>query len=1495
MSGNARRFRPEKIDAAGVEELNNSDYIVQSGTCEVYEVVLKVNGDGALEAGADQWSKTKNTNTVDAAMFFAQTCILQMERQKEEGSMSPAISYEQSPKQWQELCMLAAKMKMGCANAEERTKVQSLMIKSDSVNIRFNKDIETAKERQKIINLNAKNKKNGKNNGNPNKRQKKKNNVMKKPEAINLNWLREDDIVFDERVNRSDDNVVQDTFLARSAVTIKQITENTAYDEFIRLNPIQEEEEPEAEDDGNEKLPEWIDWDEDARSIYPKMKMTLTPVPLDGQDPKKEENIVAIVLRFLVYDPAIVLGDFFKRLVENHEVRRQGAANATKSRYGKNTEMFPAYSSFYNTNHPVGSNTNRWTYFKAAMDYDPSLKELIGRTSYLQNEGDLFSQMRQYIRGSHFAADRVLCWENASRILSECGVDPLHCQKSSWYEGADITYPHDLQTYDYKVVFYYSPDHIGLFEQRFPYINTDQDYLAQIMAGGDPRTFVGDNGEELLPDDTYNYLKEVSSHLQDLRKTIKTSPMVKRSDIQNQQLVKYHTMNEYIYRYAEMLRIYSSVMKHYPKHYRATWIEVFEFKAAKGYDELDHRWLESDIDPDLKRRVDECRGYQAMAVRIREALMKVFKSLWVLDGNIDDLPISEPVKIMLKWMRDNFFPNLTRDFMMYDLEVGMFGNCILRMNEMFVSISKIVHPSLCILWIGLFCVYSLKRELKFNMMGHGWRATGKTKTVLDTPKAYICIPGTTESFTTSTAASDTTDNHRYDWIYLMDETEGYKVDPKEAEKNQPLVNKAKVKMVEQQVGHNVFMQIINPDGTTGRWSRVVTTDHFCVSVEVTNKEVSQKDALASRYYRFSMPMPKVPIYELGGSIPEDMKSMTQKYMRIGQYLMCCAMKASAVGAILPEPEKELWSDMSSRVIDQLVDLGAVERDDAMRGLDIMWPLVRQYVYMWAVHCAFDMPGSANYKKKFEVGDIKEVEPYLYVTMEIFWFCWTALASQWVDDNRAKLIRAVEKRSGYTKVKDSIPEDSLSNTNYCVFENDVEGSVSFHTYPDPNAEKGNKDNQIRGDDKLVDMTCVIIPGTLDQVCTALAKESGLSPTDVHGLVNEMKHMMHVPPGGAYQPMPFGSAKYFHRFINSNQRNKRTDVGDHTTMPAAFLKTNPDRTQPRTESDVTRDGVDKAYSVVRIEKDKVIFMVNIADMYRSNIIIDALIHATVCEDFPEQKFILGIPCEDSSTMLQHYNFNRSVLDAQIAYLDEDQGWLWNADTESLTWVGDPNMKADERPISRRDGVSINRRIAISESKRPFFEVVPTQPTERGDESWRSIGKSLDSLKDCRISISNFDEESALRCHLAIGRGFDDPVLTPKYIRARFEHASKEEGVQWTANKQYPQDIKADELQRERVFKRKRYRDFKGNNRKDPAKRAKEWAAIQKLQQTTDPIRSPETRDKMDRDVSRDNFVPPAILRPAPKRIADEAVVPRAGVHARKKRGKPDVLGQRMENTI
>jgi len=1502
MSGTGRRFRAEKIDAPGVTK-SKSDDLSHDNVCEHYTTVLRLDGKGAWEKGADRWSQTKNSSAVDGSKFFTQLQMLQIEKHRTEGSLVPNIAYKDNPYQFHELAKLAAKVKAGTCSTDERIRLKKSMVSSENVNLHFNECVEIAKERNRIIN-------DFKKKGKKTKKQEKKRprtetriRKLTPPKDVDISWMSQSDLIFDERKEYNKDDQDEESLLGKNfKQRLSAISDLVKMHEKYKAKPQVEEvvEIDFDEDDGGEEaidlddedsLPgmdqyPWPDWT-DKRELYPKMEVYLVPIPEEGKDCDKEENIVALVLRVLIYDPSIVLGEFFKRLIQNHESRQ---VNSTKGRYGNNTEMFPAYTSFYNSTHPVATSTTRWTYFRAALDYDKSLKDQVGEDGGIyRTEADFFSQMQPYVRHSTFSADHILRWETAKEILLDCGADTKYLNEEDWIEGCSLTYPEDLYVYQYNQIgfFWYSHENIGLCEQRFPFIDTDQDYLAQIMAGADPRILLDEAG--LLREDARDFVAKNSTHMEELRNMIKTDPIIKRRDVQSRKLVKYHTTNEFIYRYAEMLKIYSSVLKHFPSHYRQTWDDIIEFKRNKGYEEEDDddSWQflpDFYNNVDLNQRFEECKVYQQMAKRIRDALTKIFKSLWILDGNMEEVPVPEPIKIMQIWLRDMAFPNLTRDYFMYDRDVGMFGNCILRLNEMFVSISKIVHPILCILWIGLFSCYSLKRELKFNMMGHGWRATGKTKTVLDTPKEYMVIPGTTESFTTSTGASDTTDNHRYDWIYLMDETEGYKVDPKEADKNQPLVNKAKVKMVEQQVGHNVFVQTINPDGTTGRSSRVVTTDHFSVNVEVTNKEVSQKDALASRYFRFSMPMPKIPVYELGGKIPENIKGPTQKFMRIGQYLMCCAMKASAVGAILPEPEKEMWSDVSSRVVDHLVHIEAVERDEAMRGLDIMWPLVRQYVYMWAVHCAFDMPGSPNYKKKFEVADIREVEPYLYVTMEIFWFCWTALASQWVDDNRAKLIEAAEKRSGYTLVKESIPAGLPRTSNYHVFENDKDEKVRFLLTPNKDANKLDRQN---GNGKLIDLTYVFIEGDLDQISDLLAKDSDLSPVDIKGLINEMSRQMQPPPGGAFDPVPEGSAKYFNRYTNSpgNPPCKNVDAGAHTTMPHIFLHKNANRTIMRTEEDMPRKKEDEAFPVVKKYKDGYAFMVNIAEKYRSDIIIDALVHATVCEEFPEHKFILGTACEDSSTMLQHYKSTERIKQAQIEYLDDEAGWGWNEDTQSLFWKGDENTSYDERPISRRDGISINRRIAISDSKRAFFEMVPTQPTEKGDDSWRSIGKSLDSISDPKITIRNFDEESALRCHLLIGKGFDEPVMTPRYIRKRLEREAEKEGVAWTANKKFPQDIRADELKRQRLFARSI------NNKTTAVQKAKKWAKIRAMQ-----LEDNDNDLQRDRFSSRDNFQ--AHPSPPPARVAEkrprESVIPKAGVHSQHKRARPDVLALR-ENRV
>lgn len=1481
----ARGVRATKIDAPWVREHGRTTKS-RGMYDQVFEVVLRLDGKGAHEAHADMWSKVQNHSHVDAPLFFAQLCMLLVEMCKSEGSVCPRLQYANNPQEWYNLCMLAAKVKMGSATNEEKARLKRMVVTTDTINLHFNKDVEIAKERLSILDLQKKkNSKKGKDKENT-QHPPPRAAANPKPPPPDISWLRRNDIVLDEREALEEDDAFDADLFKAKANTAQHLLKR-----MLRWEPTPEEQAfDEDEEDLAEMLdlPAWCEWPENVKEVWPKMDMTLSALPKQGMGPQKEESIVAILLRFISYDSSINLGDFFKRLIDNHERRRTNQNNSKNNRFNPTSEMFPTYVPLFGSRHPAGTATSRLTYFKAALEYDATLRDVVGPGKQYENEADLLSQMHPYILDNLFCPSRILRWASAVSIMEDAEVDADYLDRNVWYDdGAKLlTYPKDLQTFAYSLegIFWFSTEYVGICEQRFPYVDSDQDFLAQVMSGTDPRILLsGQRVEGNDDDDGYK------SGMARMREMISTSHKVRRADLQNQQIVKYHTLNEYIYRYAEMLKIYEYLGRYFPKHYRKTWEEVQELK---GGDDDDLDWEQFIDDPDLKRRVEECRFYDTLSERIRNALMKVHTSLWIVEGNVEELPVPDPIKIIQKWGCDANFPNMTRDYFMYDPQVGMFGNCILRMNEMFVSVSKIVHPILCILWIGLFSCYFMKRELKFNMMGHGWRATGKTMTVLDTPKKYICIPGTTESFTTSTAASDTTDNHRYDWIYLMDETEGYKVDPEEAKKFQTLVNKAKVKMVEQQVGHNVFVPIMNADGTTGRWSRVVTTDHFCVSVEVTNKEVSQKDALASRYYRFSMPMPKVPVHELGGAIPENMKSTTAKYMQIGQYLMCCAMKASAVGAILPEPDKELWSDMSARVINYLVEKDAITLDEANRGLDIMWPLVRQYVYMWAVHCAFDMPGAPNYKKKFHPSMIREIEPYMYMTMEIFWFGWTALASQWVDDNRSKFIRAVEKMTGFHEIRQQIPKEDYMHTNYCVYEHDRKGMVSWRVHNNP-ARSNDKDAKNRGDDKDVDLNYVTVKGEVNYIADRIAQISGLSPTDVLGLINEMKHIMITPPGGAYRKIPLGSSKTFHKLTNSvgRPRNKRVDVGDNSTMPEELCYRNPDRTQFRCEDDVPRDPESQAYPAVVVEKGYVHFMVNISEMYQSCVVIDALIHATMCSEFPDYKFILGLPTEDSTTMLQHKNFHRAVIEAQTAYLDEEDGWLWDEDTLSLQWIGDPNIPPHERPISRRDGVAINRRTAISESKRPFFEAAPMHPTDPGDDSWRAeIAASLDSISECQVIIRNFDNENALKCHLMCGRGFDKPVLTPTYIRKRFERESRRLGVQWTTNNQYPHDIKADELQRERIFQKKRKRQVHVGG-KTAEQRAEEAKRIKALYDDEE-IRSHKTRNKMDIYRSRDDVVmppppPPPRRRTREREEEEEREVPMAGAHSKRRRMVPEAL--------
>jgi len=819
---------------------------------------------------------------------------------------------------------------------------------------------------------------------------------------------------------------------------------------------------------------------------------------------------------------------------------------------------------------------------------------------------------------------------------------------------------------------------------------------------------------------------------------------------------------------------------------------------------------------------------------------------------------------------------------------GMFSNYILRLITLYARVATIVHPIICVLAIGLFSTYQQKRELKYHMLGHGWHATGKTRTTIETFRDYTAIPHTTDSFCTSTAASDTTQRHVYDSIILSDEVQPWKVDPKHAEQNQVLVNKAKVKMTDNQVGHSVFVNYQLEDGTNRRWTQLVTTDHFYTSVEVTNMEVSAKDALASRYYRFTMPLPKVPIHKMQGKADDELKSMTKMHLHVGHYLMCCAQKCAAVGGIVSEPDKELFSELSGRVMDYLIANNAITKEDGIRGLDIMWPLVRQYIYMWAVVCTFDMPSSPHYQKKFEVDMIRDVQPYLYMTMEHFWFGWTALGSQYVEDNNSRFIETIERETGYAAVRNSLGESLETASNYSVYEADVRNKVRWCV-----RERGNyaADERAKGYHLHLDLNYVTIEaGNRLALANRLAPACGLSPPDILGIINALSQRCIKVTGGAYCLYPKPVMKEWHQKTNSKGKpgNKRVDINGNA-IPEDFLQVNPDPTVPRTEEDMPREDEDRSWPVIDLRdeaKGKYHIMPGIASLFKNGIILDALLHATMHQNFPEGKIITGTPSEKSATVMESMVFTRDLIDEEVARLDEQDGWK-QQDDGTLTWGGGDDVPDALRPYSRRSGITIEKLVRISHADRAAFDT-PLAPVSSEDATWKQRTEdALDAMKDSRLLIHDLDYDSAVRQHLKCGRGFDDKLMSPAQIKADYLEACRRRNMEADSGRDYPYDWELDQ-----------YMDRAMLKMANPTKvRAGTGGSHQRFSATSHQARNADTRRrlevarKMERAAGKKKRAPRA-----PQAQNATPVVPRAGAHSRRTRVAPppprnDALRERV----
>jgi hypothetical protein len=978
---------------------------------------------------------------------------------------------------------------------------------------------------------------------------------------------------------------------------------------------------------------------------------------------------------------------------------------------------------------------------------------------------------------------------------------------------------------------------VGLCEQLFPFVDAGSDVFAAYMAGRSLNRFLEDGTlNENYEQEEKEAELEMRSAYDQMRLIIEDNTLVKRSDMMNNRAVLYDTPNAYVHRAAEAEKMHKMLEQQRPTHYEQTqkdiitvmkdmragehWRTVLMTRENEVEIFLANTSLQGNRDSirstllrrglSLVQRVKECDYFISVMNLMRESRVKVLNNLWLVEGQVDELPVPESLRAMMRWFRDRRcapedkrVTHLTRHFMMWDPELGIFGNSMLRQIKMFSCIGLILQPIICMLTEGLFsCFRWSPKKLAFNLLFHGRYDTGKSYAAIQILMQLICIDGTVLPYVSQTKAADTTMRHYYDLIIASDEVPQRKVSQAEAEKDPDATNKDKLKMTDRSIGVNVFTYETDPNGNQVRWARTFRTDHFVALVEVTNHVVEATSALASRYFRLTVAQPRIEArkFQNADYMSSLLKSDVVGYMNANQYLSALTYKAIQVG-IMKEPHMGLFFDMANCVIDYLQSVNAISRDTGARGLEIMVPYAIQMVIHNAIHCAFDLPGSPNYMKEFTPDMIKEVEPFLYCTVDIVWWCWTALASGWIEEMSCNVIESAVRCCGL----ESWGTSAENMTPYEMYELDINDRIPWRR----------RRNEKNDKDPLIDLQYITFKGNKEQVAKQIASKSNptLDWTDVVGVLNTLTNKLVPVPWDVYRPMPMSEMKAWHQFKQLPQDYVAVAATEHARemrdfspgikdiprpnhfFPKEFCFVNADHAKPRTVEDMPRVGPGQRVPAVDMSdaaRGEIHIAPWVGEYFRAARVIEALEYATLCQGLETpRKILTGMHLPNDQQNFQVVRYTQETLEASIVELDAQVGW--GPDGKSVLPAFAASRKQPARP-SRREGITFDRPAALSKSDSIYFNSVSAAPTNMSHEEWASKSEADTALmSQIRQTHYDLDYSSALFQHCRSGQPLGAPVKTPSWIVESYKKHCAQEGRPWTKDVDYPHENIAENEER------------------------------------------------------------------------------------------------------
>lgn len=522
--------------------------------------------------------------------------------------------------------------------------------------------------------------------------------------------------------------------------------------------------------------------------------------------------------------------------------------------------------------------------------------------------------------------------------------------------------------------------------------------------------------------------------------------------------------------------------------------------------------------------------------KLREANaigMDKISSLCQLEGSTITLPLSPSLKATLVYLQSysSRHPHITRELILEDEALGIFANAVIKDLEQYAREFKIIHPLVSFLTQGLMSV-SQRRigQILFSIALYSEYGYGKSFLAPGFVRK-IFIPGTWVRMDRATDASDQTDQGTHDEIRTYDELEETIVNADYAKKHPEKANLKKTAVVEGEIWTKTFEKRTIQGVGEFRANRTVQTALNYVECGGSNAGKLNKDALGSRYYQKTIKGSNIPPTELNYKVDTEQRKAALDDFRVYQAISYWCEKAMAVFAICREPNMQLWYDVMNRIFEYLNAHGVIDIQRQARIIEIMTPFARQMVVKYAYHCTFNVPGGAGYHKPFHPSLLKEMEVYLYCTLDIVLFVVTLLSNEIIDEDMGDVLEAAYHLS--------TGKPEITTGVYQLYrENPAQNPAKVDRNRNYNRERDGKLNK-----DVVDLNYLQISSDLQTVASQIAPltKSKISATDVENCLKALSERYYTPRGGnrnGYHPMPCDDLSV-HRVTRVPKHTLRSD--------------------------------------------------------------------------------------------------------------------------------------------------------------------------------------------------------------------------------------------------------------------------------------------------------------------------------------------------------------------